>query len=124
MAPKAVHHGAVAQLGERLNGIQEVDGSTPFSSILLPSRAVPRVRGPHLWRAWRTACVLVALLWVLAALGGCAAHQRGSPPQDDSLEAQPLGDDDTLADKAGEVGVVGLVLGVMVGGILLPLFLL
>jgi hypothetical protein len=24
--------GAVAQLGERLNGIQEVDGSTPFSS--------------------------------------------------------------------------------------------
>src|SRR5262249_1392847 len=27
--------GAVAQLGERLNGIQEVDGSTPFSSTLL-----------------------------------------------------------------------------------------
>jgi hypothetical protein len=26
-------HGAVAQLGERLNGIQEVEGSTPFSSI-------------------------------------------------------------------------------------------
>jgi hypothetical protein len=24
--------GAVAQLGERLNGIQEVEGSTPFSS--------------------------------------------------------------------------------------------
>src|SRR3990172_2447384 len=26
-------HGAVAQLGERLNGIQEVGGSTPLSSI-------------------------------------------------------------------------------------------
>ena len=28
--------GAVAQLGERLNGIQEVDGSIPFSSTILP----------------------------------------------------------------------------------------
>jgi hypothetical protein len=26
------HRGAVAQLGERLNGIQEVDGSIPFGS--------------------------------------------------------------------------------------------
>jgi hypothetical protein len=26
--------GAVAQLGERLNGIQEVDGSIPFSSTI------------------------------------------------------------------------------------------
>ena len=28
--------GAVAQLGERLNGIQEADGSIPFSSTILP----------------------------------------------------------------------------------------
>jgi hypothetical protein len=34
--------GAVAQLGERLNGIQEVGGSTPLSSI----RPMPRC-GPH-----------------------------------------------------------------------------
>ena len=27
-------NGAVAQLGERLNGIQEVDGSIPFSSTI------------------------------------------------------------------------------------------
>ena len=27
-------HGAVAQLGERLNGIQEADGSIPFSSTI------------------------------------------------------------------------------------------
>ena len=27
--------GAVAQLGERLNGIQEADGSIPFSSTIL-----------------------------------------------------------------------------------------
>ena len=29
-------HGAVAQLGERLNGIQEVRGSTPLGSTILP----------------------------------------------------------------------------------------
>ncbi len=29
--------GAVAQLGERLNGIQEVEGSTPFRSTLCSS---------------------------------------------------------------------------------------
>ena len=30
--PAAFLNGAVAQLGERLNGIQEVDGSIPFGS--------------------------------------------------------------------------------------------
>src|SRR3954452_9193760 len=30
--PSAATRGAVAQLGERLNGIQEVDGSIPFGS--------------------------------------------------------------------------------------------
>ena len=45
-------------------------------------------------------------------------------PDDDSIEAQPLGDDESLADKAGEVGVVGLAVGIIVGGILLPIFLL
>jgi hypothetical protein len=35
-------YGAVAQLGERLNGIQEVGGSTPLSSTLtLTRRAFP-----------------------------------------------------------------------------------
>jgi hypothetical protein len=29
-----VVRGAVAQLGERLNGIQEADGSIPFSSTI------------------------------------------------------------------------------------------
>jgi hypothetical protein len=37
-------HGAVAQLGERLNGIQEVEGSTPFSSTYLKARSA-RVSG-------------------------------------------------------------------------------
>ncbi len=33
--------GAVAQLGERLNGIQEVDGSIPFSSTITFRRRIP-----------------------------------------------------------------------------------
>ena len=37
--------GAVAQLGERLNGIQKVDGSIPFSSILEKG---PPPEGPFL----------------------------------------------------------------------------
>jgi hypothetical protein len=70
-------------------------------------------------------CVVVALLGALSVLGSCAPRQRSStPPDDDSLMAQPLGDDDSPADKAGEVGVVGLVVTVIVGGILLPIFLL
>src|SRR5437867_9982048 len=37
-------HGAVAQLGERLNGIQEVDGSIPFGSTNLINRLASRAR--------------------------------------------------------------------------------
>src|SRR5262249_35614900 len=35
--------GAVAQLGERLTGSQEVDGSIPFSSTTLAARTAPLV---------------------------------------------------------------------------------
>ena len=40
--------GAVAQLGERLNGIQEVDGSIPFGSTKLESTSYERRRDPAL----------------------------------------------------------------------------
>jgi hypothetical protein len=33
---KAVVGGAVAQLGARLDGIEEVEGSNPFGSTILP----------------------------------------------------------------------------------------
>src|SRR5438093_11331592 len=42
--------GAVAQLGERLTGSQEVDGSIPFSSTIL------RSRDPRMWQdVWQVA---------------------------------------------------------------------
>ena len=46
--------GAVAQSGERLNGIEEVGGSTPPSSTFYPSTSVPlRLRKSHI-RSWDT----------------------------------------------------------------------
>ncbi len=39
--------GAVAQLGERLNGIQEADGSIPFSSTICSSYSEHRLRSLH-----------------------------------------------------------------------------
>jgi hypothetical protein len=86
---------------------------------------VPGLEKSRLWRAWQTICVVVAVVGVLSVLGSCATHQRPNMmSNEDSLAAQPLRDDDSLADKAGEVGVVGLVIGVIVGGILLPILLL
>jgi hypothetical protein len=46
--------GAVAQLGERLNGIQEVDGSIPFSSTILIINQVPAFSEQHSSYATRT----------------------------------------------------------------------
>jgi hypothetical protein len=84
------------------------------------------LRKSGLWRAWGTFCVVVALLGALSLLGSCAARQpQPTILEDDTIEeAHPLADDESVADKAGEVGVVGLVVGVIVGGILLPIFLL
>jgi hypothetical protein len=83
------------------------------------------LRITHLRRTWQTICVVIALTAVLSVLGSCAAHPRyNTMPEDDTLEAQPLSEDESLADKAGEVGVVGLAVGIIVGGILLPIFLL
>ncbi len=45
---KLLHFGAVAQLGERLNGIQEVDGSIPFSSTL-NFNELSKAGTPSLW---------------------------------------------------------------------------
>ena len=47
-----VFYGAVAQLGERLHGMQEVDGSIPFSSTipeLSPPNCPKSVMGRVVW---------------------------------------------------------------------------
>ncbi len=81
-------------------------------------------RWPHV-RAVAVVCMLFVVLSGPSMLAGCSAQPRHTAAQDDDrLEAQPLDDDESAADKAGEIGVVGIVVGVIVGGILMPLFLL
>jgi hypothetical protein len=46
-------HGAVAQLGERLNGIQKVVGSIPISSIFLKKPQIFGVSGLSLLVSFR-----------------------------------------------------------------------
>ncbi len=50
--PAATGGGAVAQLGERLNGIQEVGGSIPLGSTNSPG-AWPWMVGPFAYRSGR-----------------------------------------------------------------------
>ena len=66
MLPKWILHGAVAQLGERMNGIHEVEGSIPFGSTIRPGDFEVRAKsiGKHdamdLAGIWKPAPVGVA----------------------------------------------------------------
>lgn len=77
----------------------------------------------------RLLLAIVMMLGCAAAGPGCAARQRETAPierQATSLErpAKPLSEEESLADRIGEVGIVVLVVVVTVGGILLPILLL
>jgi hypothetical protein len=79
-------------------------------------------------RAWASALGFVALCVTLFLAPGCATHQ----PQGSSIEepngierpAVALDEEEDLWDHAGEVGIVILVIGIAIGGILLPILLL
>ncbi len=103
---------------ERLNGIQEVDGSTPFSSTPSVEREMSH--------GWRMACVLACLAGALFLAPGCATQQRPGPGDHSRVErpAHPLEEEEGLSDKIGQVGVVVLIVVVTVGGILIPIILL
>ena len=78
-------------------------------------------------RSWQAALVVLVLSGLLLVAPGCASEQQ-SAKRDDSIEsterpAQPLEEEEGLADKVGEVGVVLLLVGGVVAGILLPLLL-
>src|SRR5512134_3643788 len=71
--------GAVAQLGERLHGMQEVDGSIPFSSTnSIGRRRVRDVRPGD--RPLREAPVMVFVLIVLAAASRLLPHPPNFAP--------------------------------------------
>jgi len=72
--------------------------------------------------------LLFALSGVLFLGAGCASRQhQPAPVEDDSgieRPAVPLGEEEGLADRIGEVGVVILVVGITIGLILIPILLL
>jgi len=74
----------------------------------------------------RMVVLYVALSSGLSLTAGCAARQTQPPMIDTtSIErpAEPLDDEESLADRIGEVGIVILVLVIAVGGILIPILL-
>jgi ABC-type Fe3+ transport system permease subunit len=77
---------------------------------------------------WRMAVVLMAVCSVLVLAAGCASHQRQATTIEEETSserpARPLSEEESLADRAGEIGVVLLVVLVTVGGILVPILLL
>ena len=78
-------------------------------------------------RASASALGFVALCVTLFLAPGCATHQpQGSSIEEPSIErpAVPLGEEESFWDHAGEVGIVLLVIGIAVGGILVPILLL
>ncbi len=79
-------------------------------------------------RVWQSALGLVVLSAVLFFAAGCATHQRqpASVEESTSIErpARPLEEEETFWDHTGEVGIVILIIGITVGGILLPILLL
>ena len=75
---------------------------------------------------WLLVCVGVALAGVLCTGAGCASRQRTAVEEPTSIErpAVALEEEEGIADKIGQVGVVLLVVGVTIGLILLPILLL
>ena len=76
----------------------------------------------------RFAVLLLAFAGVLFLNGGCASrqHQPTQVEDDSDIErpAGPLGEEEGLTDRIGEVGVVILVVGITLGLILIPILLL
>jgi hypothetical protein len=76
---------------------------------------------------WQRTFVLVAVMALLMVAGGCASRQRDQYETEDwrSIErpAAPLEQEESLSDKIGEAGVVVLVMVVVIGAILVPIFL-
>ena len=114
-------------MGERLNGIQEVDGSTPFSSTFLAEGNEMVRLDAMIPPRYVFSLVVLVLCGNLALASGCATRQRypTTAETEESIErpARSLDEEETLADRIGQVGVVILVVGITVGLILIPILL-
>ena len=77
---------------------------------------------------WQSVLRLVVLGIMLSGAVGCAARQPHPASVEESAgierPARPLEEEESFWDRAGEVGIVLLIVGITVGGILLPILLL
>ena len=77
---------------------------------------------------WQSVLRLVVLCILLSGAVGCAARQPYPASIDESTSierpARPLEEEETFWDRAGEVGIVILIVAITVGGILVPILLL
>lgn len=77
---------------------------------------------------WQSILRLVVLCIMLSGTVGCAARQPHPASVEESAgierPAHPLEEEETFWDRAGEVGIVLLIVGITVAGILLPILLL
>ena len=75
---------------------------------------------------WQMSVVRIVLCGLLLLAAGCAGHQgqTGTIEEPVSIErpAVPVGEEENMADKIGEVGIVLLGVAVLVGGIVAALF--
>jgi len=78
--------------------------------------------------AWLLRLLRVAIVGALLGGAGCAVHRQAVPADDTATgnvrAARPLGEEDSVADRAGQVMVVLLVIVVTVGLILVPVVFL
>jgi len=77
-------------------------------------------------RVLRLVVLSIVLYSGVSLTGGCAAR-REQPEMIETTTierpAEPLEDEESFADRVGEVGIVILVVAIAVGGILVPLLL-
>ena len=105
-----------------INRLGERQGSTAFNfSAHLPAGMVLKTA----LKVVRAGLLLLILLNGSALLAGCGSmhHDTIDEPVSMARPAQSLSEEETWADRAGEVAIVVLIVAGTVGGILLPIFL-
>ena len=94
------------------------------SAPLMMLRAMFEIRATRRWRI----ALVAALLWVgLSMVPGCSGERQPtsySSPTGIERPALPMDEEETAADKAGEVGVVLLVVGGALALLVAPLLFL
>jgi hypothetical protein len=98
------------------------------STVRFRSAPLLRLGSLRMVHALRLILICVCLGGDLLFAAGCSSRQRDTVAIDEPAgierPARPLTEEESFADRVGQVGVVILVIGATVGAILLPILLL